>query len=149
MNSCHTSGMGCAQCTHNNGRETGRAGVAGMPAGYPGCNARSLRLHRDARRLQARGRYTYMPQVYAGRLCNCVQCHGNAARQACATAMPVEIGGAWGLLWDLQCALRVYIGVIWGRRHLRVALEICSLFGLWCSLWDACETVYLIMLMLL
>jgi len=33
-----------------------------------------------------------------------------------------KIGGAQGLLWDLQCKLRV--GVIWGRRHLRVALEI-------------------------
>ena len=53
-----------------------------------------------------------------------VQCRGHAARQA--TAMPMGIGGAQGLLWDLQCELRV--GVIWGRRHLRVALGIVLVY---------------------
>ena len=31
INSCDISGMGCAQCTHNIGRETGTTDVAGIP----------------------------------------------------------------------------------------------------------------------
>ena len=123
-NSCRTAGLGCAQRTlHAQHRHGNRKRRRGHHARWAS-RLRSRRLHNDARRLHARTagtcRRTAEPAAFSytsmrrGRLQQCRW----------------QMGNGQGPLWDLQCKLRV--GVIWGRRHFRVALEISSEeLGMW------------------